>query len=488
MQHNNREIGEHYSSKYVKKERKIMKRNKFKLIFILIIAFIMLSSCFVMGCSLIKRNDSPILEESYFSSAYTYSQSNDPQELSEYTHVIVYGVCNNLTGADLTAVTDQIGASQGDNANYRYFYNLAANDTITLHDVETIVSGSVSYVFEGWFLEANGINPVTSIKGSRFTENIEKGNSGVYVSAIYLYAKWTKHITYTLTYHLMTGATHTNPATFASGGSPITLADPTVPADTGSTYYEFDGWYATSTYNVDSQLETLTDEIAGQYASNNVIDIYAKINAVSYDKITFVLAGNTVSNAVYDTTNNTVKMGDVTLYSDYYDISSSSSEYKLFKDNDNNLYMKRTESMGNIDVYKITATKDTLYYNSDVNKPLTSYTSNTTTTAIQGELGTFTTSWYSTTTYVGKARISKYGGSDTVTLKWTETAEGYSIEYVLNGGRFQVNDAQHTYYYPTYFRKNNSPSVISDAIKDQDGYISTCSLIGRHRFVPFTGC
>ena len=454
-----------------------MKRNKSKLIFILLIAFIMLGSCFVMGFSFISKNDSPIVkDEQSISSALAYSQSNDPEELADYTHAIVYGVCSNLTGADLTAVTGQYGASQGASANYRYFYNIEASDVITLYDVETISSAGTNYIFEGWYLDAAAINPISQVTGNSFNSNVEKGNSGVYVSAIYVYAKWSKHVTYTLTYHLAAGATHTNPASFASWGSPITLVDPTVPADTGSAYYVFDGWYATNTYNVDSQLETITEEIAEQYASNNEVHIYAKINTISYDKITLVLDGNTVSNAVYDTSANTVKMGDVTLYSDTsdggYDISSSSSPYKLFKDNEDNLYMKRTESMGNIDIYKITATKDTLYYNSDINKPLTSYTSNTTTTAIQGSLGTYTTSWYSTTTLVGKARIGQYSGSDTVKLKWTETAEGYSIEYVLNGGRFQVNDAQHTYYYPTYFRKNNSPSEISDAVKDQDGYVS----------------
>lgn len=90
---------------------------------------------------------------------------------------------------------------------------------------ELPVLSKTGYTFDGWFSDAAG--------GSCVTAETKVTTAGNHT----LYARFTP-VNYSITYHNMTGATHTNPSAYTIETGGITLTDA---ARSG---YTFNGWYA----------------------------------------------------------------------------------------------------------------------------------------------------------------------------------------------------------------------------------------------------
>ena len=328
------------------------------------------------------------------------------------------------------------------------------------------------YVFEGWYLDAQYYTEIETFTSSSFTSSTYDSTQQKYFPTLTVYAKWTVYRTLTIAFELTHNSkTGTNDArnvnqqngtrTFLSSDV-VTLYDATPPADDSSSYYTFDGWYTSS--------GTQITEVSVDLYSNNAssITIYAHYVSTSFDKIKFVLNGNNQQTIQYNTTTNTVTVGDITLTSTgegAYDLTSVGSAYRLYQDTDNNVYMRRTQAMGTIELTKIDIAKAMLYCESspgvpDLSKPLTSYAKVVTmpvrTPFVEGW-------WYmNNIVEASKPTATLLEGDVTVYARWSETAEGYLLDYVLNGGQATLN--------PTYVVAGNS-ITLADATRINFGYV-----------------
>ncbi|MBQ6979472.1 MAG: InlB B-repeat-containing protein, partial [Clostridia bacterium] len=115
--------------------------------------------------------------------------------------------------------------------NYGITYNLnggtngnnPAKYTITSSDITLKNPTKTGYEFKGWFTDSNYQNAITVIANGSYGD-------------IELFAKW-KIITYTVTYVLPDGATHTNPTSYTIETATVSLTD------AEKTGYTFNGWF-----------------------------------------------------------------------------------------------------------------------------------------------------------------------------------------------------------------------------------------------------
>ncbi len=118
------------------------------------------------------------------------------------------------------------------------------------------------YTFGGYWTNADGTGIQYYKADGTSAKNWDK------TSATTLYAKWTLN-TYTITYHNIDGATHTNPATYTVETPTFTLQAPT------KELYTFEGWYQQADFSGD-KVTQITQGTTGN------IDLYAKWSETKY--------------------------------------------------------------------------------------------------------------------------------------------------------------------------------------------------------------
>ena len=146
--------------------------------------------------------------------------------------------------------------------NYAITYNYVEGATNTNPATYTILSDDIvlqdaakaGYTFDGWYLD------------NTFTTRVYKIDSGS-TGNLEFYAKFTV-ITYTITYHVLDGATNTNPATYTVETPTFALANAT------KDYYNFIDWYKESTF------ETAVTEV--EVGTTGNMDLYAKFETIVY--------------------------------------------------------------------------------------------------------------------------------------------------------------------------------------------------------------
>jgi len=408
-----------------------MKRVTKRFLIVAFIALITMSLFVFIGCKSLSLSMNEVGKGSSNNVIPLYDSATNT-ETDSYGYRIIYDIngpdadssgnytyFQNLSSAELTTFVTTASNYTLNQENYQFYTGLENADVITLQNfssLETVESAlQYRYVFDGWYLDSSFLTQVTELTIPSFDAYDANDRPCVTV-----YAKWSKYSHYTVSYTLNGGTNNlSNPLEFY-GDEALPLLDPTVPADTGSVYYKFDGWFTTSTFNVDSQV----DEVRADMATNNVVTLYASYTSVSYNKITFYLNGNNADNS------------DVTL--------TTNAGYTLYTDGNNNKYIKASKDMyasaGNLlylsDIFASTPTKATL--EDGLGNDLTSYTFYR---------------WCSSSLYTSaKTYFSYYAGSDNAYANWTETEVGYSISYVLNSG---INNASN----PTYCLARSSVTL-----------------------------
>ena len=317
----------------------------------------------------------------------------------EYKYIVDYANCPNGIGNNKKFYSDEIEEEGA---------------YISLVSPGDYTSNGTKYVFDGWYKESELYNPIETVTfGDLKTTIARPENPSESVNGIRVYAKWLEYASYTVTYVLNYDETSIgtndirNVSSFV-GDETYTLYDPTPPADTGSAYFTFEGWYTTSNFASDSQAGKIDATL--DTSGNHQITLYAHFVATNYYKVTLNVKGNI---------NNSTQ------------INITSTTHTLYQDGDD--YYVKMSSGDTIDLTTITCTKANLVSGGNI---LAQYTFN---------------GWYTgNASYsVRKTQVSYQEGNETVYARWSETVKGYSINYV-------TNNAQNNALNPTYVSVNDN--------------------------------
>ena len=138
--------------------------------------------------------------------------------------------------------------------------------------IELSIPEKTHYNFDGWFAESTFENKATEI---------EKGTAENKT----FYAKWTA-ITYTISYQPNNGTLSGSEATSYTIENHVTFEIPT------RTGYEFKGWFTTSNFESNTQIESTSD----QSPTLGTIEIYAKWEIINYT-ISYITYDENVDNS-----------------------------------------------------------------------------------------------------------------------------------------------------------------------------------------------
>ena len=301
----------------------------------------------------------------------------------------------------------------------------SCDDDITLQDLERD-----GYTFDGWF--DNGEFSGTPITTLDCWGNYEAG-----LDEISVFAKWTP-IDYTIEYYdgatLLTGL---DPTSYTIESDEITL--PTVTKD----YYDFDGWFTTSTFNEGTAATTIP---AGSHEDKA---FYAKWTSINYS-ITYNLNGSTAAPAT-----NSGNPGSYTIESATITLASPSRNGYAF----NGWFTTSTfdegtavttipagshEDMVLFAKWSLNTYTITYNLNGSTAAPATNNSSNPTSYTIESatialanpsRTGYTFGGWYTSSDFTASTKITSITtgstGDKILYAKWS--TDGYTITYNLNG-------------------------------------------------------